>query len=450
VCRLVTAVAVLLSLGIAAQAAGQVIERPERPIRGLFGGGPAPDPARTRQELTLMLDSLGGYDDNPPPPDGVIDPLRPREPGYTGFASAALRYGVGKQTRSLEVSGRGYLNSFQNQGLEPSYGANLQARGQTEVGRRHQLSLDGNVTSDPFYSPVSFAPFGGSTSPELREANLSNGYYVRRSLATSTAIALESRWSPRNTVTGGYVYEMRDFRDNVGDGHRHVGTIDYARALGRRSGIRASYRHVNSEYRQFDLTTRPFDEDALEFGYQYERRLSRVKRWSFSLGAGATHVTTLAPVSREPLTFTLPSGYGTARFDLARTWSVRADYRRALSVVEGIATQSFVADALLLSVGGFAGRRSELVFAGGYTNGIATAGSSGAYMSYSGTSQLRYVVSRTMSAVVSHTLYAYRLHGIADLLAGVPDSVVRNTVRVGITLDLSLYGTYTPRGEGPG
>ena len=43
-CRLVTAAAVLLSLATAAQAAGQIIERPERPIRGLFGGGPPPDP----------------------------------------------------------------------------------------------------------------------------------------------------------------------------------------------------------------------------------------------------------------------------------------------------------------------------------------------------------------------------------------------------------------------
>ena len=59
--RLVLATVVCVC-AVAADASAQMVQRPARPYRGLFGGGPTTDPNRTRSELTFTGSVLVGHD----------------------------------------------------------------------------------------------------------------------------------------------------------------------------------------------------------------------------------------------------------------------------------------------------------------------------------------------------------------------------------------------------
>jgi hypothetical protein len=444
----------LLACTVASSGEAQILQRPERPIRGLFGGRPQPDPNRTRQEVTLTLDSLGGYDDNLVPVETTgIESLAPHNSGYTGFAAAALLYWRGRQTRTFEVRGRGYVNSFRNLGVEPTYGGDLQARLTTPLGerRRHDLELAGASRSDPFYSPATLGPLRADVaSGTLPDANPANGYYMRRSLANEARISLTNRWSTRDTVTLGYRYDMREFNDHDGDSRSHIASFDYARTLGRRAGLRTTYRH--SESTLFESAgPRPLAQDGIELGFQHEQRLTPTRRFWFGVGAGAAYVSTLDTLTRLPRSYVLPSGYGNALLDIGRTWNVSGEYRRALSVIEGLTLQEFVTDAATVRTGGYAGERSEIVFSAAYSNGAAAPGSTGTFDSYMAAAQFRFLITRTWSAVVGHSFYSYRTRGIPDLPAGFSETLNRNALRVGMTFDLPLYGAYVvQRPERPG
>jgi hypothetical protein len=437
----------------------QVIQRPERPIRGLFGGGPPPDPNRTRQDVTLSVSTLGGYDDNPSPQEsgGGQDAFTPREPGYTGYADAALKYKRAKQTNVFEINGHAYANAYRNLGLTPSFGGDAQVRLSTPLGKHNQLDVLESARSSPSYTIGAFAPLRGDVEAGLLpDASPTYGFSIRRSFANDASVSLTTRWAARNALTESYRYGSQNFEDHISDGHRHEGSLGYTRTIGRRSGLTTSYRHAESEYKEPPArTARPIQEDTAEIGYQHEHTLSRTRRWAMEFGAGATYIQTVARVSRDRLDYAMPSGHAKLRFDVARTWSISSDYRRAVSVLEGLTAQSFVTDTALLRVGGFIGGRTELAVSTGYSSGAgAIATESGAtFESYTATAQLRFLLTRWWSAVISHNFYMYRLHGFDSLPAGLRDRLDRNAVRVGMSFDLPLYGRYadrrpqTPRGN---
>jgi hypothetical protein len=142
----------------------------------------------------------------------------------------------------------------------------------------------------------------------------------------------------------------------------------------------------------------------------------------------------------------MPSAYGSIRIDFGRSWSVSSDYRRSLTVLEGITPSSYVTHTALVSAGGFIGSRLENVWSIGYSNG-QTGGAEavtnpGKYDSYTGAAQLRLGLSRWWSALVSFNRNQYTLYGSAQRV-GLASRLHRNAVRVGFSWTLPLYGAYT-------
>src|SRR5689334_13661492 len=120
---------------VASTAGAQVLEPPPRPSRGLFGGGPPPDPTRSRQDLDLDGSILGGYDDNLVSPAGG-NAFVPHPSGYIAFSDVALRYSAGRPERSFQFGGRGFMNTYRNAGIGPSYGGEQTMSAHTPLGRR--------------------------------------------------------------------------------------------------------------------------------------------------------------------------------------------------------------------------------------------------------------------------------------------------------------------------
>ena len=114
--RILLTVLVLLAV-TATVSEAQILDRPSRPFRGVFGGAEVPNPNRTRNELTLFADVLGGYDSNLAP-EGSSPVQRATVPasGYTGLGDLVLRYWRGKAARNIEIAAWKLPNAHDEQG----------------------------------------------------------------------------------------------------------------------------------------------------------------------------------------------------------------------------------------------------------------------------------------------------------------------------------------------
>jgi hypothetical protein len=154
-----------------------------------------------------------------------------------------------------------------------------------------------------------------------------------------------------------------------------------------------------------------------------------------------------------PFHYWTPSGHGTFRLGFGRSWSIAADYRRAVTVLQGVTVESFNTDAVVVETEGALSRRLDLSVSVAYSNGRTGAGDSASrFASYGGLSQLRYAIARCCAATVNYDYYYYSLQDVAGVPSGVPPQYDRNSVLVGFTLWLPLYGSYasSPDGGSPG
>jgi hypothetical protein len=349
------------------------------------------------------------------------------------------------------MGGGGYVNSYRNLGRPPGYGGEAHARFGRRIGERHNLDLMGNARSDPFYELATFGPLQGSApAGVLPEPGSPEGFSMRRSSFVTSTASVGSRWSRRVSTSATVHYGHRNFDDDLGDGDARSGTFSYTHSIGRRAAFVSSYMFVSSVFLQSEAVSSPRTTHTVNLGYRYDHPFSRTRALSIGFGAGATQArSSLTSVARNQLLYVTPAGYANMRLAVARSWSIRADYRRDVSVLEGLTPEPFNTDAAMMHVGGLVHPRIELVLSGGYSSGRAGIAPEGRYLSYVGGSQVRFSLNRQWSAVVGHTYYAYELRDVAGLPTGLQTEMNRHTLRVGMALAVPLYGTFaqTPGGK---
>jgi len=438
---------------IVAPVEAQVLQPPPRPYRGLFGGGPSPDPTRTRQELTLRGNLLGGRDDNLAPP-GTGEAVDAHPSGYLGFGDAMLRYWFGRDVRWLDVSARGYTNSYRNIGVTPSYGGDMSARARTTVGRMNEIALSENVRYAPFFSLGVFAPLADASGPDNPDANPTNALRETGSWANEASAAFSRRWTRKTRTEVGYSFNQQTYLDDAAfDSRVHGGQFAVERSIGRTVGIRAAYRRFDGEFTPQHADAIRNLSQTTDVGLLYQRRLSLTRQVSMGAGAGALHLDTVDAASRQPIKYWAPSGYATVRLDFARSWGVSGDYRRSLTVLQGVAPATFVTHAGTVTAGGYLARWLEGVVTTAYSNGIAgqqTADGLGKYDGLSGSAQLRFRLLRWWSSVVSVNHYRYHLNDAASRSLRITPSLDRTAIRVGFSWLLPLYGSTSEQAEPPG
>ena len=444
-------VVVLVAVGTAAAADAQTLQRPTRPYRGLFGGGPPPDPNRVRHELTLTSSVFGGYDDVITPGAGPVQPGVVSQSSYAGGIDALVNYLYGRPGRSISVDGRGYTNSYVDLDVDPLLGGDVRFRAETPLGGKSQFSVSQDMGYDPTLVLGAYGPLQGDVDPSaLPETGQSSGYAAQRSWSYLTSLTVDRRWTTRQTSSAIYSYSHRNYVDELGfDGGGSFASFVHQWYLTRRLNLQASYRYSNSSFSGTQGLTQPLTDHTTDVGAVYTRRLSATRQVSFSGGAGATHVSTLNSATRLPLDYWTPSGYGTAQMDLGRSWYLSGDYRRAMTVLQGVTLESFATDAARIGTNGTIGRRFETSVAVAYANGRSAAATSqlARFASYSAMAGLRYALSRCCAASVSYDYYYYRLRDVSDLPSSIPAKYDRNAFSVGFTYWLPLHGSRTDRGN---
>ena len=432
----------------------QILDRPSRPFRGVFGGAEVPNPTRTRDELTFFADVLGGYDSNLAP-EGSVPVQQNIIPasGFTGLADLVLRYWHGQAARHLEVEGRGYVTAYQLTGIEPLVGQNLRVRGQTMFDRKTRLEGNAYFTRDPFLG------FGGYDSLPISAdaaalANPANGLTTGLSYSQTGIGVLTREWTRQAHTTASYDYTNREYVRGPGfDGHSHSMQLGHEQTVAQTStqtvGWRTNYRYSNATLFEPNRT-RPIEDHTVDGGFMYTKNLSRTRRLVLGATLGATRVATVSTVTELPLEYWTPSGTGTMYLDFYRSWSISADYRRGVGVLDGITTEAFVSDAVVLRAGGHVNSRTDLTFATGYSNGrtgdVLTRGD---YATYIGTAQVRVGIARWAAFVANYNYFNYQLDAltlpVGVTLTTIPSSFDRHAVRFGLSLWLPLYGGFVQR-----
>jgi hypothetical protein len=389
------------------------------------------------------LDVLGGFDDNLAPEGGGVSEFATRPSGYMGTSVARMIYGVGNNKHSLDVDGRSYMNTYRNIGLTPSYGGEMTMSARTAIGQRGEAQIRQAVRYDPFFSLGGFSVLRADAGGELLDSNPTTAITETRSWTNDTGVSFRQRWTPRTAVQMDYGFNKRAYKDAVAfESHTHRGGVGYEHMFGRSTGVRGSYRYSDLIALDFEGRPRPVQRHAADFGFSYGRNLSRTRRVSFSGGAGAEYLDTLLDATRERFTYWVPSGYSTVQLDLGRSWTVLANYRRGISMLQGLTPRPFVTDGANLSVGGFIAPGTDATLSAASSSGQAggQGDMAGRFMSYSVTGQVRFAVTRWWSAVFNYTRYQYRLDQSASRSLGVAPEMDRTAVRVGLSLTLPAVG----------
>jgi opacity protein-like surface antigen len=455
--------ATVAALALPPAVAAQVLERPRRPFVGVFGGGPAPDPTRVRQEMTLTVNLLGGYDDNLSITD--VDSGRPPDPnqdtaGYLGTGDVSLRYWRGTTLKSFEIEGRGYLNSYSNTDVGAIHGGSIRLGGNTPWGRRLTLHFDQRFNVDPLYTlgggfaPLRDAIGGGPALPASN--NTSAGLFVRDSWSSDSMISADRALGRRDVLTGSYSFDTRRYSDDQGGSSwAHRASATYAKNFDRSLSLRSTYTYGNTTIEEVlnqNTFERPIEEHTIDVGPSYLKRVSRTRQMLVSASIGATHIDTLSSTTSQPLKYWAPYGSAQARLDLGRSWALWGDYRRGMTVLDGLTIQTYFTDSARLNAGGLAASRVELVFTGGIANGRAPRGSNSnsQFNTYLVAMQAQWAISRYLAAVVNYSYFDYKFTDTPDLPAGFQSTFARNSVRFGLRLWTPLVGRYVDHATGAG
>jgi hypothetical protein len=408
-----------------------------RPYRALFGGAAA-DPS-VHHSLDLSLSVAGVYDDNAAADTGAgsggaaVSPLLASgfytslEPGVTydwtarrarfsARAGSNLRYYADQQ----DFVGAGHFGAF-----DFSAGA-----GRTQMSVRQSVS----------YSPTYFYGILPSLpSSEAGSVAAGGGDYALNAsqvLVSDTSADVSKSTGPRSSITafGNYRHAsypggstLRPSLQAYGIGGR------FNRELSRTATLRLGYTYRKGQY-GYSASDRATIAHDIDVGVDYHRPLSFSRRTRFDFGFGSSIIN--APLENSTtgeLQYRVVGNAGLSH-DMGRTWRARLAYNRGVGFVAALGAPIF-SDGVIASIDGFANRRVDLHFTGGTAIGdVGRDRSRGTgTKSYTGSARFGVAISRAWAMFGEYLYYDYQLGADVAVLSGVPQSLKRNTARVGLS-----------------
>jgi hypothetical protein len=439
-CVIVAAIAMLAPL----TADAQIIQAPPRSTPALSGGPREVDPERTRTELTMAITALGGWDDNLAPngTDIVIDPHTPRTGSYSGLTSAELTLVRTREGRSLQASGRAFHNVYSTSDVGALTGGDATVSTSLKIRRRGLLAAKAFTQYEPTFTLGAFAALGRQVdSGVIADADRTIGVERIGLRRSGLVVDFSQEWNARHrTVLTSDLSRQNFLEGPVLDNQSQSAAVTHDWNFSRRAGFNIAYRYLTALTDVPDGAKRPFQTQGTELGFELRRALSRTRRLTFRAGAGAMHVRNLRSLDNSRFEYISPSGFGSARADLGRTWSAAADFRRSVTVLEALALHSFATNASTITLGGELGRRLSATVSGAYSTGEARSAETGSYAALNSAFQLQTAVASWCSMVTTYSYYSHRLRNVAAVPSGLPTRFERSAVRVGLSILLPLHG----------
>jgi hypothetical protein len=113
-------------------------------------------------------------------------------------------------------------------------------------------------------------------------------------------------------------------------------------------------------------------------------------------------------------------------------------------MLDGVVFDTFLTDALSTTVGGDVGGGVSVAVSSALAIGQAQKSDNASYDSVMGTAQLEYEVADWCTVVSSYTYYHHHLRDAQAVASGFPMLFDRNSIRVGLSINLPIYGNVNP------
>jgi hypothetical protein len=410
-------IAVLTIFVCAAPAGGQEVTPP---YRGLFNSSSS-DRSKSPQALSASWSIEAASDrDLLTSEQAGVEQQRSRnysdgvgELRYTQTSHAfSLTATAGAVLRYDQATGNGAL-------LKDAFNVSIG----TAPARRTSLQLSASRVDAPY----TLLPVDGPTSVESAQllSSATDQLLTDRRFGTeSLSGRLTQRLARHTSVSGDYDLRVSTLFNGLPDFMSQRGTLRLEQQIGRSLFVNGGYSQQLGTYDRHTAAT--LDSREADAGLDYRPKAGRTR---VSFGAGSA---TVADDGRERRRAT---GYARIDRTIGRAWVVRGEYRRGIDMAAGF-LHPLVADAATLTLGGYLGRRVDVVgFGGLWLANTATSGVPG-YRSHRAGARGRVALSRAFAVYGEYLWYDYRFDPLSDVPISLANNLMRRGVRFGVMSSL--------------
>ena len=396
------AVVGLLTLGVVAAPAWAQNRptKPERPYRGLFGGGSS---ARMEQALTLSVSLGGGYDTNIQPNVGVPGEA---DPGPASREDGSFTYLVGDLTYTLNRNrfafGAGFSANARyypdiQEGLLATYSGSISESFQ--FTKRTSLNAYQTVAYQPFYAFVPFPPLFAPDLGEVISPETDFRAAETDSLLYTASASVNHGLSRRASLIGRYSYTFNDLGSDELDIAYHYAESRLSYTLTRDLAARVGYGYGRSD------AVNEQDQDLIsthliDAGLDFNRALSLTRKLKLSFNAGVTG-------TRDDET-THYAIIGGARLDreIGRSWNASLAYDRNVGFTPPF-REPLLYDSLTFMFDGMISRRLQFHSTAAAVYGNVGLEEGDKFSTYYTTTGISYGLSRSLGLGIDYTFYRY-------------------------------------------
>jgi len=313
----------------------------------------------------------------------------------------------------------------------PRFRAEMAIDARTGARKQNRLRFDGAVNYEPYYMlsvfPTDVQPAGDTAIVPTNRDDL---------LFTRTRYIYEQRLSYRQqTSRRSYLEFFEDGRTTQAQTPTSGFDVNGLRAgarygyqLSPHASMRFGYAYKIGNY-GLDAAQR-FESHDVDVSFDYVKPLSRSRATSFGFGVGPSRV------SRESGPWWTVIANANLSHEFGRGWFIRADYTRNVRLVEGFADPFFVNTATG-SIGGFLGRRVEVLAMSAYSRGPVGYGLD-RYTSRESSARMRLALAKALAIDAEGLLIQYGFSDGVPVPGTVPANLDRWAVRCNIAWWLPL------------
>jgi hypothetical protein len=405
---------------------GNQAQQPQQPYRGLFGAGSPARPGGHTLDLSLSVYQEYGNTADEDTPAGVI------ELGtgwFTGARGTVSLERAGQRARfglRSEASLRYYQETRET--TSPRVRVLAAVDGTESRGRDTNWHLDGSFDYEPYYVLPLFggqAPVTGGTA--ILPTSRDDIQYANRRAVFGQSFSVDRQVSSRWTIG---VFE--DFRYTKSENELYdVRAIHAGARLGRRfsryAALRLGYAYRLGEYGA--NTDQRLEAHDIDISLDYRRPLPRLRRTTIGFSTGSSRMA--QPEARWDVV-----GAASLRHEFDQGWFLQGEFARNARIVEGFASP-FFENTAAASLGGFFGRRVEVLASGGYSRG-EVGFTSDRYRAIQGAARLRLALARFLAVDVEGLTNRHTFDAGIVVPETLPPSMNRWSVRCNVMVWLPL------------
>jgi hypothetical protein len=438
--RTVTFFVALLLVFLAVRPASAQAERPERPYRGLFGGGVG----NTEQLLTFTINFGAGYDSDILVGQGggavSVLPVDPRRAVKSTFeqASTGLAYSLSHSRVGFSASAGNSASYYPALAQPLVQTQSASVGGSLQIASRTSVTASESATYGPLYFLTSFPVFGQSQQGQPVVLNETLGARVENHLALMTGVSFSQSLPHRVALTLSYARQSSHSPSGDFDLMTQSGGGGVSVGLAKGLSLQVGYGYQEGQFGSGATVQRTHDQ-SINAGLSFNRALSLSRRVTLSFDTGSS------ALSQGGQTHYGLTGDVRLTREIGRTWNATIGYSRTVAFLETF-RQPVFSDSLGLSVGGLIARRLQFQSnLGAATGQVGFTQKANSFNTYYASAGLTIGLTRELGFGVDYS-YARYFFGTSVAL---PSGLSRRMDRQRVFAHLSLWVPLVQRTRRP-